>query len=198
MAPDKRMGLHWFFSRITAAIGMVLNGIMVFANLSLVGDSAWYLADVLFAAARCWACIGMFVHRKEYSPKEYKYCNFLWITMLIYSALAAILNPDVTASMIGQAAVAVIALIYYAKRSHIFNSGLYVYTDGKTPAALPAQQPVDAGVYTPAAEAEQPGAEEAPVSAETPESPKSVYCSNCGNQLMPGAKFCNNCGAKIE
>ncbi|MBP3707259.1 MAG: SPFH domain-containing protein [Clostridia bacterium] len=34
--------------------------------------------------------------------------------------------------------------------------------------------------------------------AKKPEAPEKRFCSNCGNEVKPGANFCSECGTKVE
>lgn len=222
MVPDKGMKLHWFFTHISSILGTVFNGVMTVVWLLKMPESGFYFLDAVFSGAACWACIMSFIHRKEYSQKEYMYCVILWWIIIAYNTLTCIVSGESLGTLIGSVLVSILILIYYYRRKYIFTSGKYIYSDSNTVQPTiennssssqaidqpdvyvqpeqPCENPVNITREVPQSfvPVSKPEIESAPVTANEAEISEVLFCRKCGYKLKPDSVFCSRCGARVD
>lgn len=190
MIKDKGMRLHWFFSHISAIIGVLLgiaNLIQMIDQYSSMPFNEYMIFDVLFVFAMIITDIVLFSNRNTFNKKEYNAAiafalipifNKLYALIVAYDAL---LETDTyVSSFIGQLIVGVLILVYYVRRDFIFgDNSRYIYFEGK--AVDPDRIPTDSLV----SETESIDTE--------PE--MRFKCDICGALSSGWYKTCPKCGA---
>ena len=166
--------------------------------LAMLVDFAYFILDII-----------TFIKLLKLSPSSYKWnMVFLWFGMG-YEVLAMLIGRDFSPYMLGRITGAfiwaVINLVYFNKRSELFE----MEVPPEAPAYVPnydyVQQPTSAqndnsfsgsmpsNFSVPAYHQPDQGASSSAAPANT-----AAFCPKCGNALVAGAKFCNRCGAQTE